>query len=69
MYEYKSIFQFRTKIQARGSQVVMQESVVPEPLLPILLVVMLPNLEIIHTWRYLVMILVVMELFMDVVDP
>ena len=47
----------------------MQENVVPEPLLPILLVVMLPNLEIIHTWRYLVMTLTVMESFMDVVDP
>ena len=46
----------------------MQESVVPEPLLLILLAVTLPNLEIIHTWRYLVMILTVMELFMDVVE-
>ena len=62
-------FQFRTKTPAHGSQVVMQENAVPEPLLSILLVVTLPNLEIIHTWRYLVMILVVMELFMDVVDP
>ena len=52
----------------------MQENVVPEPLLQIvgpvglLVVVMLPSLEITHTWRYLVMTLTVMELFMDVVD-
>ena len=47
----------------------MQENAVPEQLLPILLVVMLPNLEITHTWRYLAMTMTVMELFMDVVDP
>ena len=74
LQQYFSYFQ---QIQAHGSQVVMQVNVVPEPLLQIvgrvgllvLVVVMLPSLEITHTWHYLVMTLTVMELSMDAVVP